>query len=69
MKEVATKKAGGSVEESFGSAPPKIKVAGGDMCTFGHKIHNGVWPDAPTSVDSKTGYPKDFQTKTKGIKP
>jgi len=59
----------GSTEESFGGAPGTISVAGGSMDTFGHKIHNGVWPDAPTSVDSKTGYPKDFQTKTKSVKP
>ena len=67
-KEVATGGRKKSREESFGSAPGHIAVAGGDMATFGHKINTGVWPDAPTSVDSKTGYPKDFQTKTKSIK-
>ncbi len=65
QKEVATGGMKKSREESFGSAPGHIAVAGGDMATFGHKIHSGVWPDAPTSVDSKTGYPKGFQTSTK----
>jgi hypothetical protein len=67
-KEVATGGKKKSREESFGGAPGHIAVAGGDMAMFGHKIHGGVWPDAPTSVDSKTGYPKGFQNSTKSIK-
>jgi hypothetical protein len=68
QKEVATGGMKKSREESFGSAPGSIAIAGGEMALFGHKINNGVWPDAPTSVDSKTGYPKGFQTMTKSIK-
>jgi hypothetical protein len=67
-KEVATGGDKKSREESFGGRPGPVGVAGGTMHTFGHKVNNGVWPDAPTSVDQKTGYPKDFQTKTKSIK-
>lgn len=70
QKEVATsgmnKK---SREESFGSAPGDIAVAGGEMHLFGHKIHSGVWPTDVVSVDSKTGYPKNFDTMKKSIKP
>lgn len=67
-KEVATGGRKKSREESFGGAPGSISVAGGTMHMFGHKVHAGVWPDAPTSVDSKTGYPKGFDTSTKSIK-
>jgi hypothetical protein len=44
-------------EESFGSAPPKIKLSRGEMCTFGHKEGSGVWPKRAESVDQKSGYP------------
>jgi hypothetical protein len=68
-KEVATGGDKKSREESFGSRPGNVPIAGGEMHTFGYKLNTGtVWPDAPTSVDQKTGYPKDFQTKTKSIK-
>ena len=69
QKEVATGGMKKSREESFGSAPGSIGVAGGEMHMFGHKIHSGVWPDAPTSVGSKTGFPKGFDTMKKSIKP
>jgi hypothetical protein len=62
----------GSREESFGGAPGKVKIAGGEMATFGHRAPDpgdGVWPEPAISVDQKSGYPKDFQTKTKGLKP
>ena len=68
-KEVATGGMKKSREESFGGAPGSIAVAGGTMHLFGHKTGEGVWPSTPTSVDSKTGYPKGFDGKTKGIKP
>ena len=69
QKEVATGGDKKSREESFGSRPGEITVAGGTFHSFGYKPNTGtVWPDAPTSVDQKTGYPKDFQTKTKSIK-
>ena len=67
-KEVAKHPPMGSREDSFGSAPGSVAIAGGTMYKFGHTINEGVWPDAPTSVDQKTGYPKDFQTRTKSIK-
>ena len=68
-KEVATKHAKPVVEETFGSAPPSISVAGGTMHTFGHKIHSGVWPTNIVSPDQKTGYPKGFYEGKKGPKP
>lgn len=68
QKEVAKHPHMGSREESFGSAPGEIPIAGGVFHSFGYKPNTGqVWPDAPTSVDQKTGFPKDFQTKTKTI--
>lgn len=59
-KEVAKHPPMGSREESFGGAPGTVAVGGGTMHIFGHKINEGVWPPAPTSVDQKTGYPKGF---------
>jgi len=59
----------GSTEESFGGAPGKIAVGGGEMCTFGHKIHPGVWPPNTVSPDVKTGFPKGYDQGTKGPKP
>ena len=67
-KEVGKPGSMGTREDSFGSAPGKISVAGGEMCMFGYKINEGVWPPAPTSTDSKTGYPKDYQKSTKAPK-
>ena len=52
-------------EKSFGGAPGVVNVTGGRMHTFGHKINDGVWPPSPTSVDSKTGYPENFEKQTK----
>jgi hypothetical protein len=71
QKEVAKHPHMGSREESFGSAPGELSIAGGGtMHIFGYKLHTGeVWPDAPTSVDQKTGFPRDFQTRTKSIHP
>jgi hypothetical protein len=71
-KEVAKKThAGGSVEESFGAAPPVISVGGGRMHKFGHKIHKEVWPTmAHThSVNVKTGFPEGYDKPIKGTKP
>jgi hypothetical protein len=68
QKEVATGGKGRMREESFGSRPGSVAVAGGEMVKFGHTMRDAVWPDAPTSVDSKTGYPKGFQNSTKSIK-
>jgi len=59
----------GSTEETFGGAPPAIAVGGGTMHTFGHKPHPGVWPTNIVSPDSKTGYPKGYDQRTKGPKP
>ena len=58
-----------SREESFGSRPGHVSVGGGDMATFGFRAHDAVWPAAAVSVDQKTGFPKNFDGKTKGIKP
>ena len=67
QKEVAKHPPMGSREESFGSAPGQIAIGGGTMHKFGYKAGNPnkVWPDAPVSVDQKTGYPEGFQSKTK----
>lgn len=70
--EVAKTKSMGSREESFGGRPGKVKIAGGQMCTFGHRAPDpgdSVWPKDVVSVDQKSGYPEGFQTKTKGLKP
>ena len=58
-----------SREESFGKSPGDIAVSGGTMHLFGFKTGEGVWPGMPVSVDQKTGYPKNFDGKTKSIKP
>jgi len=62
----------GSTKESFGGAPPKISVGGGTMATFGHRAkgHGGqeVWPSGIVSPDVKTGYPKNFDGKSKKSK-
>lgn len=68
-KEVAVRPSMGTIEESFGSKPPKIAVGGGTMCTFGFKPHDHVWPKAEHSVDVKTGFPEGFDKPTKGTKP
>ena len=68
-KEVAIRSSMGTIEESFGSKPPKIAVGGGKMCTFGYKPHDGVWPKAEHSVDVKTGFPEGFDKPTKGARP
>ena len=68
QKEVATGGMKKSREESFGSRPGSVAVAGGEMVKFGHTMRDGVWPESATSVDSKTGFPKGFQTMTKSIK-
>jgi hypothetical protein len=67
-KEVGKRPSMGTREDSFGGAPGTVEVAGGTMHTFGHKITDGVWPASPTSTDSKTGYPKDYQKSTKAPK-
>lgn len=69
QKEVATGGMKKSREESFGSAPGSRSIGGGEMELFGHTVHDGVWPAMATSVDQKTGYPKNFDGKTKSIKP
>jgi len=56
-------------ERSFGAAPPKIKIQGGDMCTFGHKTRTSVWPTATDPVESKTGYPENHMSKKAGVEP
>jgi len=68
-KEVATNGKKKSREESFGGNCGTAAVAGGTMFKFGHTVHDSVWPPAATSVDQKTGFPKNFDGKTKGIKP
>jgi len=68
-KVVAKRPSMGSVEESFGSAPPRIAVGGGTMATFGYKPHDGVWPTNTVSPDVKTGFPKGFDEKKKGPRP
>jgi hypothetical protein len=68
-KEVATGGMKKSREESFGGAPGSVAVAGGKYHKFGHTVHDSVWPPAPVSVDSKTGYPKGFQNEKGKIKP
>ena len=69
-KEVATEHADGSVQESFGSKPPKVPIGGGTMCTFGFRRRNdtGVWPKSENSVDVKTGFPQGFDQPTKSVK-
>jgi hypothetical protein len=57
-----------SREESFGSRPGSVAVAGGEMHKFGYTMRDEVWPPTPTSVDQKTGYPKGFQNETKSMK-
>lgn len=53
-------------ERSFGEAPPKMKIQGGDMCTFGHQTHeNQIWPKATDPVGQKTGYPENHMGKRK----
>lgn len=69
QKEVATSGDKKSREESFGSRPGMVAVGGGEMHKFGHTVHDSVWPSAPVSVDQKSGFPKNFDGKTKGIKP
>jgi hypothetical protein len=71
FKEVATPAVQhrGSVEESFGSKPPIISIGGGEMHTFGYKPNAGVWPTNVVSPDVKTGYPRDFEKKTRGPLP
>lgn len=56
-------------ERSFGAAPPKIKIQGGDMCTFGHKNRAAVWPKPTDTVDSKTGYPEGHMNGKAAIEP
>jgi hypothetical protein len=57
-------------ERSFGAAPPKVKIQGGDMCTFGHATHEGeVWPKATDPVAQKTGYPENHMGKSKSVRP
>ena len=70
-KEVATSHANGSVEESFGSAPPRVSIGGGSIRTFGFRPRSdgGVWPKADHSVDVKTGFPQGYDSPTKGPKP
>jgi hypothetical protein len=67
-KIVANKRAGGSVEESFGGASESVAVRGGTMHKFGHTYRDGVWPTNPISVDQKSGYPQGAQDKTKASK-
>jgi hypothetical protein len=69
QKEVATDGVKKSREESFGSSPGSRAIGGGDMQLFGHTVRDTVWPPAAVSVDQKTGYPKNFDGKTKSIKP
>jgi hypothetical protein len=69
QKEVATGGMKKSREESFGSDCGTRSVGGGEMHLFGHTVHDGVWPAMATSVDQKTGYPKNFDGKTKSIRP
>lgn len=68
-KEVGKRPSLGSTEETFGGKPPKISVSGGEMCLFGHKIHDGVWPRNVTSTDQKTGFPEGYDKPTKGPRP
>jgi hypothetical protein len=69
QKEVATGGMKKSREESFGSAPGSRSIGGGEMELFGYTVRDGVWPAMATSVDQKTGYPKNFDGKTKSIRP
>jgi hypothetical protein len=67
-KQVATGGDKKSREESFGSRPGSVSIAGGTMAKFGYTQRDEVWPPSPTSVDQKTGYPKGFQNETKSVK-
>jgi hypothetical protein len=67
-KQVATGGDKKSREESFGSRPGSVSIAGGTMTKFGYTQRDEVWPPSPVSVDVKSGYPKGFQNETKSVK-
>lgn len=44
-------------EESFGHHIPQVKLAKGEIATFGDTVDNGKLGGKTTSVNQKTGYP------------